>query len=361
MTRSVKKLLSVLLAIAISVLSGLVFVACGDGNGDDSTAQNHDGKYYSINHYRAGDGDGKEVGYVEIKNGKCQISGDSPVEGYAEYNIYGNLMTIPKNQPGSEFREGMAGIINNGVIMTIFDGSYTTYCKAGKTPADIFENASGLSGKFISAEEYEGELFYGYTTSVIVVGNACLLSSYQVCSVKTAGSSVTLKEIFLNRQGFIDDGKVRTGKIADGGNAFSFTDERYDWTTEQYVPYERKFCKLGYGPDGKRIMQDEHIVSFDLTGGYMQQSISYPVQVITVGGKLNVGISAPDDDGYYPVDTDFYTYYNIGGKPKKSGFKFTAYNTERDGSGDAYIEGMEISEDCVFYAQWRELGPNEEW
>ena len=316
--------------VALSLLVGISVTACGRED-NDNTSEDVEGKYYGYGVYV--NEDGEEEGFIELKNGKCTISVDSPAKEH-DFTVNGNYFAVDGNSESSDFRCGVAGIINNGVILIPCDGTYTMYCKEGRTPQDLFKNLSGVDGKYLSYNDG----FYNQSNAMAIVGNA-FVSYKHAGTVSRNGDKLKCTVTFIDKRGFVPDTDSNTVLDCDiiKNNALIVNEVYTDVESGEQYEYTSHLCKLGYDTDGNAIV-GEYVVTIDPNGGFTS-SLS-PMQTLTINGKV-----------YFGYIGWLHKRHNVVGYK----YQCVAFNTEPDGSGIEYFEGIEIEEDTVFYAVWEEL------
>lgn len=329
-----KKFLAFFLAAMLCV-PVCALVACGNDEPNSAPTGDLDGMYYGVGLYRADEDE--QVGYIKISGGVCSLSLDSRAT-YSSYTIDGHYLEISPNADSKDAGRGIAAVINNGVIYTVVDSVITVFCKQGKKPEDAFVGISGLSGKYLLYMDNS----YRYSVPLIIFGDLFIMQNNLVGKVECSGSDVIMTPTKNNRGGAVP-AEPNTFKMISE-NALEYTDREAGTTTY--------YCKVGYDETGNKN-EDEYIAAIDANGGYFKSG--YPSVACTVDGKLHIGIysdeqkSEMDYPPYYDVNT-FSAFY-----PHKRHCEFLGYNTEKDGSGVDFYDGMELTSDITLYAQWEEV------
>ena len=342
-----KKILTVLVAAAL-VLPTFALSACGTPEVSTGSASNGNesvyGKYYGVGLYDT-DGD-EERGFIELANGKCTASLDSRAYDFT-YSVDGSYLTVAANPSSADYKAGIAGFVNNGVILTVCDGTFVTYCKQGKKPADIFAGLSARSGKYTMY----GDGVYQYSQIIYILGDYYLANGETVGKIEQNDTSLAFVPLFDERDGYIENGQKQTFAFA-GDNALSFSDS-YDYG-DGPVEYTTVYCKVGYGADGKKL-SGEYIATINADG---EMRCGYPAIACTFNGKLYLGMHS---DAHYQdmINQGTISVEEIDAIRRMSAFyphkrdsKFLCYNTEPDGSGQDFDDGMPLTSDITLYAQW---------
>ena len=263
-----------------------------------------------------------------LKWATCNVGATSP-EGYGDYFAWGE--TEPKsNYDWSTYK------YCNGSSSTLT--KYNTDSSRGsvdnKTTLELIDDAARVNwgGKWRMPTQAEQEELINNCTWTLTTQNGVI--GYKVTS-KTNGNS-----IFLPAAGYRD------------GTSFYGGSYGYSWSSSLDESYPYRACEL----------------FFDLVSGYVDWSYSTRDDGNTVRAVFSendtpstfvtLSFNANGGSGTMTAQTfEAGVSQTLAANAfTRSGYTFTGWNTNADGSGTAYTDQQEItlSEDLTLYAQWKQ-------